>query len=160
MWLTIRVNPLIALGAVVGSTGFFIVSGFKQNAEEKEKQLTSGNLSDISKVLYLELIDTTFSIDGVLGAFAFTVSIPLILIGNGIGAFIVRYLTIHGVHTVQKYAYLKNGAMYSIGFLGIIMILESFGQHIVAWMPPLITFLVVGFFFYLSHRELEIKKAI
>ena len=158
VWLTIRVNPLIALGAVVGSTGFFIVSGFKQNAEEKEKQLTSGNLSDISKVLYLELIDTTFSIDGVLGAFAFTVSIPLILIGNGIGAFIVRYLTIHGVHTVQKYAYLKNGAMYSIGFLGIIMILESFGQHIVAWMPPLITFLVVGFFFYLSHRELEIKK--
>jgi hypothetical protein len=160
VWLTIKVNPLIALGAVTGSTGFFIVSGFKQNAEEKEKQLTMGNLSDMSKILYLEFIDATFSIDGILGAFAFTISIPLILIGNGIGAFIVRYFTVHGVRTVQKYAYLKNGAMYSIGFLGMIMILESFGHHIASWVPPLITFLVVGLFFYLSRRELEMKKVI
>lgn len=160
VWLTMKINPLIALGAVVGSTAFFIVSGFKKNAEEKEQQLESGNLSDISKVLYLELIDAVFSIDGVLGAFAFTVSVPLILIGNGIGAVVVRYLTVHGVKTIQKYAYLKNGAMYSIGFLGLIMLLESLGRHVYSWLPPLITFLVVGLFFYLSHKELQIKKDI
>jgi len=159
VWLTMKINPLIALGAVVGSTAFFIVSGFKKNAEDKEQQLESGNLSDISKVLYLELIDAVFSIDGVLGAFAFTVSVPLILIGNGIGAVVVRYLTVHGVKTIQKYAYLKNGAMYSIGFLGLIMLLESLGRHVYSWLPPLITFLVVGLFFYLSHKELQIKKA-
>jgi len=158
VWITIKINPLIALGAVVGSTAFFIVSGFKKNAEEKEKQLASGHMTNLSKVLYLELIDTTFSIDGVLGAFAFTISVPLILIGNGLGAFIVRYLTIHGVNTVRKYAYLKNGAMYSVGFLGLIMILESLGRHIYSWIPPLITFLVVGLFFYLSKKELEIKN--
>ncbi|MFA6198148.1 MAG: DUF475 domain-containing protein [Patescibacteria group bacterium] len=56
-----------------------------------------GHLSDISKVLYLEMIDATFSMDGVLGAFAFTVSVPLILIGNGLGALVVRYLTVRGV---------------------------------------------------------------
>lgn len=157
---TIKINPLIAFGAVVGSTAFFIVNGFKRNAEEKEKELAHSHMSDISKVLYLELIDTTFSIDGVLGAFAFTLSIPLILVGNGIGALLVRYLTIHGVKTVKKYAYLKNGAMYSIGFLGLIMLLEGFGYHIYPWTSPLITFLVVGLFFYLSRRELEIQRAI
>ena len=158
--LTIRLNPLIALGAVTGSTAFFIVSGFKKNAEEKEKQLISGHLTNMSKVLYLELIDTTFSLDGVLGAFAFTVSVPLIVIGNGLGAFIVRYFTVHGVDTIKKYAYLKNGAMYSIGLLGLIMILESLGHHVYSWVPPLITFLIVGLFFYLSRRELEAKKVI
>lgn len=158
VWLTIKLNPTIAFGAVVGSTVFFIVSGFKKNAEEKEKQLTAGHLKDISKVLYLEMIDSTFSIDGVLGAFAFTVSVPLILIGNGLGAFVVRYLTVHGVRTVKKYAYLKNGAMYSIGLLGFIMILETLGQHIYVWLPPLITFCIVGFFLYLSHKELKVEE--
>ena len=159
VWATIRIHPLIALGAVVGLTAFFLVNGFKRNAEEAEKKLAHSHMSDISKVMYLELIDTTFSIDGVLGAFAFTFSIPLILIGNGLGAFVVRYLTIHGVKTVKKYAYLKNGAMYSVGFLGLIMILESFGMHIYSWTSPLITFLIVGLFFYLSKRELEIRGA-
>lgn len=160
VWGTVREAPLVALGAVVGSTGFFIVNGFKRNAEEKEKELTTSHMSDISKILYLELIDTTFSIDGVLGAFAFTISVPLILIGNGIGALVVRYFTIHGVKTVKKYAYLKNGAMYSIGFLGLIMILESFGRHVQPWVSPLITFLVVGVFVYLSVKELEVEKVI
>jgi len=160
VWATVRMSPLIALGAVCGSTGFFIVSGFKKNAEEKERQLAAGNLSDMSKVLYLELIDATFSIDGVLGAFAFTVSVPLILIGNGLGALVVRYFTVHGVKTVQKYAYLKNGAMYSIGLLGVIMLLESFGRHVPSWTAPLITVAVVGLFFYLSKRELEIERAL
>ncbi|MEK7187111.1 MAG: DUF475 domain-containing protein [Patescibacteria group bacterium] len=157
VWGTIEVNPLIALGAVAGSTAFFIVNGFKRNAEEKEKELQSGKMTDISKILYLELIDTTFSIDGVLGAFAFTLSIPLILIGNGLGAFLVRYFTVHGVSTVKKYAYLKNGAMYSIGFLGLIMLFESFGMHVYPWVSPLITLLVVGLFVYLSKREINMR---
>lgn len=74
-------------------------------------------MTDISKILYLEVIDMTFSIDGVLGAFAFTLSVPLILLGNGIGAYVVRSLTIHNIERVKRYIYLKNGAMYSIGVL-------------------------------------------
>lgn len=158
VWLSIRTNPSAAVGAVAGSTVFFIVSGFRKNAEETEKRLVSGHLTDISKVLYLELIDMTFSIDGVLGAFAFTISVPLILLGNGIGAFLVRYLTVRGIKTVKKYAYLKNGAMYSVGLLGTIMIFESFGHDVYTWLPPLLTFLLVGFFFLLSKREVEIKE--
>ena len=87
-------------------------------------------MSGWSKVFYLEVLDASFSIDGVIGAFAFTLSIPLILIGNGIGAFVVREVTVRGIDWISKYAYLKNGAMYSIGILGAIMTLESFGVEI------------------------------
>ncbi len=160
VWATIHINPLIALGAVVGSTAFFITNGFKNNAEEKEKELKSGHISDISKIIYLEIIDTTFSIDGILGAFAFTISVPLIIIGNGLGAFVVRYFTVHGASTVKKYKYLKNGAMYSIGALGIIMMAESLGHGGVSWLPPSITLTIVSIFFWLSKKELEIKKVI
>ncbi|MBI2013409.1 MAG: DUF475 domain-containing protein [Candidatus Colwellbacteria bacterium] len=160
VWTTIYINPLIALGAVIGSTAFFITTGFKENAEQKERELKHAHFSDVSKIMYLEVIDTTFSIDGVLGAFAFTISVPLILLGNGLGAFVVRWFTIHGIKTVKKYRYLKNGAMYSVGFLGLIMTGESLGIHISSLTAPLITFLVVGLFFYLSKRELQIEGAL
>ncbi len=161
VWLTMKINPMIALGTVVGSTAFFITNGFKHNAEETEKRLMAGSgLSDLSKIIYLEIIDTTFSIDGVLGAFAFTVSIPLILIGNGLGAFVVRYITVHGIATVKKYRYLKNGAMYSVAALGVVMIMESLAVHVYTLLPPLITVVVIGLFFWLSVRELKIKKVI
>jgi len=111
-------------------------------------------MTDISKIFYLEVIDATFSIDGVIGAFAFTMAVPLILIGNGIGAFVVRELTLRNVDTIKKYLYLKNGAMYSILFLGIIMILDSFGISIPFWISPVITFGVVGFFLVKSMREI------
>lgn len=157
-WFAINKDPFMAFGAVVGSTAFFIVHGFKQNAELKEQQLLesrSAGLSDLSKLLYLEIIDATFSIDGIIGAFAFTFAIPLILIGNGIGAFAVRELTIRNIKNVKKYVYLKNGAMYSILFLGMIMVLDSFGHHIPQWVSPLITFAVVGYFIWKSYKHLN-----
>ncbi len=160
VWFAIQVHPIMAFGAVVGSTAFFIVHGFKQNAELQEKQLLHGtsNLSDISKLMYLEVIDTTFSIDGVLGAFAFTLSIPLILIGNGLGAVVVRELTMKGIDEVRKYAYLKNGAMYSILFLGGIMVLDAFGFHIPSWVSPVITFTIVGYFYWKSLCKINGEK--
>ena len=157
-WFAIERNPLMAFGAVVGSTAYFITHGFKQNAEQKEKELLSGNtgLSDWSKILYLEVIDATFSIDGVLGAFAFTLSIPLIIIGSGIGAIAVRQLTVSNIERVKKYKYLKNGAMYSVFVLGWIMVLDSFGMHIPAWLSPVVTIAVIAYFFWKSSKEIEI----
>ncbi|TAN37206.1 MAG: DUF475 domain-containing protein [Candidatus Methanoperedens sp.] len=153
VWLSLQRHPSMALGAVIGSTAFFITHGFKQNAEIHEKQLMGGSsMSDWSKVLYLEVIDATFSIDGVVGAFAFTLSVPLILIGNGIGAFVVRELTISNIDRVKRYIYLKNGAMYSIFFLGVIMILNSFGVDIPEFISPIITIGIIGYFFYKSRQ--------
>jgi len=147
----------MGFGAVVGSTLFFITHGFKQNAEEQEKKLLGGSHSDLSKLFFLEIIDTTFSIDGVLGAFAFTLSVPLILIGNGLGAFLVRELTIHNIERIKKYVYLKNGAMYSILVLGIIMILHSFGFDVPEYVSPLATVIIIGYFFWKSKIELNLN---
>jgi hypothetical protein len=156
VWLTLDSgHPWMALGAVTGSTAFFITHGFKSNAEEQERKLMGGSATDISKILYLEVIDATFSIDGVVGAFAFTLSVPLILLGNGLGAFVVREVTIKYVDKIKRYCYLKNGAMYSIFFLGAIMIADSFGAHIPEWLSPAITFIVIGYFFYRSVKEAE-----
>jgi hypothetical protein len=155
VWFALEKNPYMAFGAVIGSTAFFITHGFKQNAEAEEKKLMDKGRSDLSKILYLEVIDATFSIDGVLGAFAFTLSVPLILLGNGLGAIVLRQLTIGNIDRIKKFAYLKNGAMYSILFLGTIMILDSFGFHIPSWVSPVVTFGSVGYFYYKSTRELK-----
>jgi hypothetical protein len=157
VWYSLQVNPVMAFGAVVGSTAFFITHGFKQNAERAEKDMLSGSKrqSDLSKILYLEAIDATFSIDGVLGAFAFTLSIPLILLGNGIGAFVLRELTVRNIERIKKYKYLKNGAMYAIFGLGSVMIAEAFGAHVPEWLSPVLMFAVIGYFFRRSKKALK-----
>jgi uncharacterized protein len=154
VWFALETHPMMAFGAVLGSTAFFIIHGFRQYAEEQERKLIQGGMSDVSKIAYLEVLDATFSIDGVVGAFAFTFSIPLIILGNGLGAYILRRLTVSNIERIRKYKYLKNGAMYSILFLGMIMVLDSFGFHIPAWLSPVITFGTVGYFFLKSHKEL------
>jgi hypothetical protein len=153
-WFALKQNSMMAFGTVMGSSLFFITHGFKQSAEKEEKKLKGSVKSDLSKLLFLEIIDATFSIDGVLGAFAFTLSVPLILIGNGLGAVVVRQLTVGNIERIKKYVYLKNGAMYSILVLGIIMILHSFGFKISEYVSPLATFIIIGFFFWKSTLSL------
>ena len=155
VWFALQINAMMGFAAVLGSTAFFIVHGFRQNAEVQEARLKQPGISDLSKVAYLEVLDATFSIDGVIGAFAFTLSVPLILIGNGIGAVVVRELTIRGVDRIRSFCYLKNGAMYSILVLGTIMLADSFGFHIPAWLSPIATFAIVGYFLY---RSVQYRK--
>ena len=158
VWYSLQVNQMMAFGTVVGSTAFFITHWFKQNAEEREKSLVHKNLSDISKILYLEVIDATFSFDGVLGAFAFTLSVPLIFIGNGLGAIVVRQLTVGNIDRIKSYVYLKNGAMYSILFLGLFIILKAFDIEIPEWLSSFTTFAVVGIFFLKSRKKLAADR--
>ena len=65
-----------------------------------------------------------------------------------------RELTIRNVDNIKKYRYLKNGAMSSVFFLGIIMLLDSFGFDIPIWVSPVVTFGVIGFFMYKSIRSI------
>lgn len=155
IYFSVKLNPVLALSASVGTTAFFITDGFRKNAEASEKDVLKSNASAISKILFLEVLDASFSIDGVIGAFAFTLSIPLIIIGNGLGAIVVRQFTISGMKYLTRFAYLKNGAMYSIGFLGLIMVLEAFGREFPFWLAPLNTTLLLAFFLFLSIREIK-----
>ncbi len=152
-----RSSPFLMLSAAVGNAVFFIMYGFREQAEKQEVKL-KGNVnhfSDFSKLMYIDVLDASFSFDGVMGAFAFTTSVPLILIGNGIGALIVRQLTIKSIDKVAKYKFLKNGAMTSIGLLGIFIIFKSFGFEIPEVLPTLITFFLVGVAFWQSNKLLK-----
>ena len=152
-----RFSALLMLAAAIGNAVFFIMYGFREQAAKQEEALHNkkNNLSDFSKLMYLEVLDASFSFDGVLGAFAFTTAMPLIFIGNGIGALVVRQLTIAGIEKVSKYKWLKNGAMTSIGVLGIFMILESFGVHLPQYLPTITTVGFVGLTFWKSRQFLK-----
>ncbi len=92
--------------------------------------------------LYLEVLDASFSFDGVIGAFALTTNLFLIAIGLGIGAMYVRAMTIMLVEkgTLAEFRYLEHGAFYSILVLSMIMFAQSL-THI----PEVITgFLSAG----------------
>lgn len=152
-----RHSVFLMLAAAIGNAVFFIMYGFREQAEKQEHALHGQrpDMSDFSKLMYLEVLDASFSFDGVVGAFAFTTSIPLIFIGNGIGALIVRQLTIKGINQVAKYKWLKNGAMTSIGVLGLFIILKSFGFHVPEYLPTVTTVFFVGFAFLKSHQLLK-----
>lgn len=157
IWYALQKDAMMAFAAALGSSVFFIVHGFREYAHQFERQMlgAKNHLSNVSKLMYLEVLDASFSIDGVVGAFAFTLSVPLIILGNGLGAIVVRELTIRGVDKIKNYFYLKNGAMYSIFFLGTIMLLRSFGVEIPEYASPIIAFFTIGFFFLKSTRALN-----
>lgn len=148
--------PLM-LAAAMGNAVFFIMYGFREQAAKQEEHLHDKNfqIGDFSKLMFLEVLDASFSFDGVVGAFAFTTSVPLIFLGNGIGALVVRQLTIKGIDKVGRYKWLKNGAMTSIGVLGIFIILKSFGVHIPEALPTITTVGLVGLTFWRSHQFLK-----
>lgn len=152
-----RASWPLMLAAAMGNAVFFIMYGFREQAAKQEEQLRGqqSHIGDFSKLMFLEVLDASFSFDGVVGAFAFTTSVPLIFLGNGIGALVVRQLTIKGVDKVGQYKWLKNGAMTSIGVLGIFIILKSFGMHIPEFLPTLTTIGIVGLTFWRSHQFLK-----
>ena len=94
----------------------------------------------IGGFLYLEVLDASFSFDGVIGAFAITSDVVIIMLGLAIGAMFVRSMTIYLVEkgTLDAYVYLEHGAHYAIGALALIMLASGTGLHI----PEVITGLV------------------
>ncbi len=99
----------------------------EQIAERKAALMGGAAKLGFIGFLYLELIDASFSLDGVLGAFAISKDIIIISIGLAIGAMFVRSLTIFMVDmkTLKQYLYLEHGAHWAIGFLAIIMYIST-----------------------------------
>ena len=93
----------------------------------------------LSTFLYLEVLDASFSFDGVIGAFAISTNILVIAAGLGIGAIFVRSMTVYLVRegTLAQYRYLEHGAHWAIGGLALILFLEL-GIHV----PEAITGLI------------------
>lgn len=128
------ISGIIGIITYIAIKGF---AGFMASGADDPK------FSGIAMFIYLEILDMSFSLDGVIGAFALSNNIFIIMIGLGIGAFFVRYLTVRLVNngSLREYLYLEHGAHYGIAALSIIMLVSMTYQ-----VPQLVTGLIgVGF---------------
>ena len=107
--------------------------------EERRRLAGAAVRSGLGGFLYLNVLDASFSFDGVIGAFALSNNMIVIALGLSIGAIFVRSMTVHLVHrgTLAEYAFLEHGAFWAIIALGVIML---FGA--VAHVPEVITGLI------------------
>jgi hypothetical protein len=112
----------------------------------------------IGGFLYLEVLDASFSFDGVIGAFAITSDVIIIMLGLAIGAMFVRSMTVYLVEkgTLDAYVFLEHGAHYAIGALAVIMLL-SMHFHVPEVVTGLIgvAFIVWSVMASISHRKQE-----
>lgn len=132
-----------------GLLTYIIVDGIGAFLKGPDDSSASMDLhkASMGMFLYLEVLDASFSFDGVVGAFAITNNLFIIMIGLGIGAMFVRSLTIMLVDkgTLAEFRYLEHGAFYAIGILAVIMFANTF-FHI----PEVITGLIGAAFIGLS----------
>ncbi len=111
--------------------------------------------------IYLEIIDASFSLDGVLGAFALSKDILIITLGLSIGAMFVRSLTLLLVEkkTLHEYKYLEHGAHWAIGALAVIMFISSFKEvsEVITGLIGLV-FILLAFFSSVISNKKEAKE--
>lgn len=151
----------VVLSGISGVIIYLLIDGVTQWLEEREEEstkyfATTVKGSGLIGFLYLELIDASFSLDGVLGAFALSKDILIITIGLAIGAMFVRSLTIMLVEkkTLSQFLYLEHGAHWAIGALSIIMLISSFHE-----VPEILTgliglvFILLALASSLSHNK-------
>jgi hypothetical protein len=112
----------VLLAGMMGMVAYLAVSAFDSLFENTSGAAIKGGFAAF---MYLELIDASFSFDGVIGAFAITSNIFLIALGLGIGALYVRGLTVYLVRkgTLSEYVYLEHGAHWAIGILAVLLLL-------------------------------------
>ena len=157
MTLVPEVQKLSVLASGVLGVAIYVgVNWISGLLEEKEHDAELGKMisrGSFGGFLYLEVLDASFSFDGVIGAFAITNDVVLIMLGLAIGAMFVRSMTVFLVEkgTLQEFVYLEHGAHYAIGILALIMF-ASVKYHIPEWFTGLsgVAFILVSL--WSSHR--------
>ncbi|MEU1165702.1 DUF475 domain-containing protein [Streptomyces sp. NPDC090075] len=157
---------LITYMIVGGLSGFFEdrleAEEEREHEEEEEAERTGKKKSPVVLAgqaaffmfLYLEVLDASFSFDGVIGAFAITNDIVLMALGLGIGAMYVRSLTVYLVRqgTLDDYVYLEHGAHYAIGALAVILMV-TIQYQINEVITGLVGVVLIGWSFWSSVRR-------
>ena len=113
--------------AIWGLLTFLLVEVLGGILDKNEEAMAGAARGGLGAFLYLEVLDASFSFDGVIGAFALTQNLFIIAIGLGIGAMYVRSMTIMLVEkgTLAQYRYLEHGAFYAILILSVIMYVQT-----------------------------------
>lgn len=147
-----RVLKAAVLGAVVFMAIRALTSVMTRQQEKSEKRHT--HHSGLVWFLYLEVLDASFSFDGVIAAFAITKEVLLIAAGLGIGALYVRSITVHLLKqgTLAQYRYLVHGAHYAMTALAILLLI-SIRVDIPEAITGLLGLTIVGLSFVSSRRE-------
>lgn len=157
-YLTEAADQADAMTAGVSGIVLYVIvnslSALFENEEEGEVAVKGVQKAGIMSFIYLEILDASFSFDGVIGAFAITKDVVIIMLGLGIGAMFVRSLTVFLVKkgTLDTYIFLEHGAHYAIGALAVIM-LSGMSIHISEIVTGLIGAAFIGLSFYSSHRH-------
>ncbi|GGR34973.1 DUF475 domain-containing protein [Deinococcus ruber] len=136
------------IAGVVGIIVYLLVDALGNLFDPNDIAMRAG-AAGLASFLYLEVLDASFSLDGVIGAFALTKDIVIIAAGLTIGAIFVRSITVSLVRsgTLDTYRYLEHGAHYGIGALAVIMMLSmSDNVHI----PEVVTGLIGAGFIALA----------
>ncbi|SFV01921.1 DUF475 domain-containing protein [Pseudoduganella namucuonensis] len=149
----------VMTAGVVGVVIYVAVDWLSGLLESKEHDPVTGVAlakGGIGGFMYLEVLDASFSFDGVIGAFAITTDVVIIMLGLAIGAMYVRSLTVFLVHkgTLDEFVFLEHGAHYAIGILALIM-LASVKYHIPEWFTGLsgVAFILVSLWSSIRHRR-------
>ena len=150
----VRLEALTA--GVFGVILFVIVdslSNLFEDEEEGEEMAEVIKKGSVMSFLYLEVLDASFSFDGVIGAFAITQDVVIIMLGLAIGAMFVRSLTVFLVRkgTLDEYVFLEHGAHYAIGTLAAIMLI-SMSHEIPEVVTGLVGAVLIGLSVYSSIR--------
>ncbi|WNI24964.1 DUF475 domain-containing protein [Streptomyces sp. ITFR-16] len=171
----------VLLAGIAGLITYLIVGGLsgyfenkleeeeeREHEEEEEAKRTGKKLSAVAlsgkaaffMFLYLEVLDASFSFDGVIGAFAITNEIVLMALGLGIGAMYVRSLTVYLVRqgTLDDYVYLEHGAHYAIGALAVIL-LVTIQYEINEIITGLVGVILIAWSFWSSVRRNKALEA-
>jgi len=145
---------------VAGIAGLLTFLGVEAIGEllEGEEDVVTGQVirSGAASFLYLEVLDASFSFDGVIGAFALSNNIFIIALGLGIGAMFVRSMTIMLVDkgTLAQYRFLEHGAFWAIIALAVIMLLSAIPDvHIPETITGLIGAVLIGLSVWWSIRH-------
>jgi hypothetical protein len=137
----------LLVSGIFGLVTFVLVDGISAFLKLPEAGQRNVEKASAAMFLYLEILDASFSFDGVIGAFALTNNLFIIAAGLGIGAMFVRSMTILLVEkeTLNQFQYLEHGAFYAIGALAAMMLLDLF-VHV----PEVVTGLIGAVFILLS----------
>jgi hypothetical protein len=138
---------------------YILVDGLDSIFEPAESDSATGpaKRAGIAAFMYLEVLDASFSFDGVIGAFAITRDVVIIMLGLAIGAMFVRSMTVYLVNkgTLDEYVFLEHGAHYAIGVLAVIMFVG-----IVEHVPEVLTGLIgVAFIAASLYSSIRHKRA-
>lgn len=161
-WLPENIRMEALVSGISGLILFVIVESFTDLFDDEEQGEMTAEVvkkAGLMSFVYLEVLDASFSFDGVIGAFAITQDVIIIMLGLAIGAMFVRSLTVFLVNrgTLDEYVYLEHGAHYAIGVLAGIMLL-SMRYHISEVVTGLVGAVLIALSVFSSIRYNKARR--